>query len=124
MMPTVFSATASSRPAFATSSSTNSFILPRLDRPLTGSPCSENHLELRQYEIQATTTFPARFIFIRVASVAAMQERTRNSAQIAAVANANFDFRWTIARKLARKQLQNECLEPSLTVSIVLRDAV
>src|ERR1700742_1300553 len=58
MMPLVFSATASSMPALAASPSTNSFMLPRLDRFLTGSPCSEIHLGLRKYEIQATNRVP------------------------------------------------------------------
>jgi hypothetical protein len=65
----------------------------------TGSPCSEIHLELRQYETQAITTFPARFIFIRAASVAAMQELSWKPAQFVALANGNSDFRRTIARK-------------------------
>src|SRR5581483_801719 len=124
MMPMVFSATASSMPALAASASTNSFMLPRLDRLLTGSPCSENHLGLRRYEIQAITTFPARFNFIRAASVAAMQERMWNPARIVAVANGDPDFRRTTMRKLARVQAQNTGSEPPLTVSIVLRDAV
>src|ERR1700759_1931279 len=58
MMPTVCSGTASSMPAFAASSSTNSSMVPR-PRPVgTGSPCSENHLELGQYEIQAINHIP------------------------------------------------------------------
>jgi hypothetical protein len=99
-------------------------MLPRLDRLLTGSPCSENHLGLRGYEIQAITTFPARFIFIRAASVAAMQEPIWDSARIVAVANGDSDFRRMITRKLPREQAQNAASEPPLTVSIVLRDAV
>jgi hypothetical protein len=99
-------------------------MLPRLDRFSTRPPCSENHLGLRRYEIQAITTFPARFIFIRTASVAAMQERTRNPARIVAVANDDSDFRRMLTRKLAREQAQNARSELPLTVSIVLRDAV
>jgi hypothetical protein len=86
--------------------------MPRLDRLLTGSPCSEIHLELHGCEIQAITTFPARFIFIRAASVAAMQERARIPVRIVAVADGDSDFR--------RKRAQNARLEPPLTVSIVL----
>jgi hypothetical protein len=71
-----------------------------------------------------STTFPARFNFIRAASVAAMQERTWNPARIVAVAKADSDFRRTIMRKLAREQAQNAGSEPPLTVSIVSRDAV
>jgi hypothetical protein len=70
------------------------------------------------------TTFPARFIFIRAASVAAMQELTWNPARIVAVANGDSDFRRMIMRKPAREQAQNARSDPPLTVSIVLRDAV
>jgi hypothetical protein len=53
-----------------------------------------------------------------------MQELTRNSAQIVAVADGDSDFRRMNTRNFAREQAQNPRLVLPLTVSIVLRDAV
>jgi hypothetical protein len=99
-------------------------MLPRLDRLLTGLPAQKIILGFADTKYKRSTSFQARFIFIRAASVAAMQERTSNPARFVAVADGDSDFRRTILQKFAREQAQNAPSEPPLTVSIVLRDAV
>jgi hypothetical protein len=81
-------------------------------------------LGLADTKYKPITIVPARFIFIRAASVAAMQERTWNSSRIVAVAIGDSDFRRMIMRKLAREPAQNAHFELPLTVSIVSPDAV
>jgi hypothetical protein len=98
--------------------------MPRLDRFSPGLLAQKIILSFANTKYKRPTTFSARFIFIRAASVAAMQERTWKPAQFVALANGNSDFRRMIARNLLREQAQNAWFEPSLTVSIALRDAV
>jgi hypothetical protein len=73
--------------------------LPRLDRLVPGLLAQKIILSFVNTKYKRITTFPARFIFIRAASVAAMQELSWKPAQFVALAHGNFDFRRMIARK-------------------------
>jgi len=88
--------------------------MPRLDRLVPGFLAQKIILSFANTNYKRPTTFPARFIFIRAASVAAMQEPTWKPTQFVALASGNSDFRRTTARNLPREQSQNARPEPPL----------
>src|ERR1700677_1294210 len=83
MMPMVFSATALSMPAFATSRPINSSILPRLNRLLAGYRLWI-HLDLARNELQAMTAFEGAIHIQTRASVAPMQASAGDSRHFVA----------------------------------------